>query len=289
MPPPPRIPDELTRGPFSLAQAEAVGVTRDQLRGRSWRRIGRGMYVLARRAGQTDMRLSAALASLPVGATLAGLTAAGLYGFSEPGEQLEVIVPAGRALRSRAGVIVRNLHLEGEDVTRLRGLPVTTPLRTCFDLACGLPLVEAAVAVDAALHARLVSLDVLTRYVAARPGLPGVRQARQVLELAEPAAESPMETRLRLVLVLAGLPRPLAQVSLRDDAGEFLARPDLYYPQARLAIEYDGGTHRESLTADNRRQNRLQRSGVRLLRYTAPDVYGRQDAIAAEVRALLRR
>ncbi|MBO0686900.1 MAG: DUF559 domain-containing protein, partial [Candidatus Dormibacteraeota bacterium] len=112
---------------------------------------------------------------------------------------------------------------------------------------------------------------------------------RRVLVLAEPAAESPMETRLRLVLVLAGLPRPVAQVSLRDDTGEFLARPDLYYPQARLAIEYDGGTHRGSLTADNRRQNRLQRSGVRLLRYTAPDVYGRQDAIVAEVRALLCR
>src|SRR5438067_13649072 len=64
-----------------------------------------------------------------------------------------------------------------------------------------------------------------------------------------------METRLRMLLVLAGLPRPAAQVSLQDARGRFLGRPDLYCPGARLGIEYDGATHRESLAADNRRQN----------------------------------
>lgn len=56
----------------------------------------------------------------------------------------------------------------------------------------------------------------------------------------------------------------------------------------RLAIEYDGDNHRERLVTDNRRQNRLQRAGYTLLRYTAPDVYGRAGAILDDVRARLR-
>ena len=97
-----------------------------------------------------------------------------------------------------------------------------------------------------------------------------------------------METRLRLLLVLAGLPRPGAQVSLRDDFGLFLARPDLYYPDARLAIEYDGATHRESLAADNRRQNRMVDAGYRLLRFTAADVLSTPDSVVTLVRRALQ-
>jgi hypothetical protein len=96
-----------------------------------------------------------------------------------------------------------------------------------------------------------------------------------------------METRLRLVLVLAGLPNPRSQVSLRDDSGLFLARPDLYYPDAPLAIEYDGATHRESLAADNRRQNRLINAGYRLLRFTAGDVLDTPNAVVSVVRRAL--
>jgi very-short-patch-repair endonuclease len=96
-----------------------------------------------------------------------------------------------------------------------------------------------------------------------------------------------METRLRLLLVMARLPRPLAQVSLCDEAGHFLGRPDFYYPLHRLAIEYDGGHHRENLTGDNRRQNRLVDAGYRMLRFTAADVLSTPDSIVALVRRAL--
>ncbi len=100
----------------------------------------------------------------------------------------------------------------------------------------------------------------------------------------DPKAESPMESRLRMLLVLAGLPRPEAQVSLYDEEGGFVARPDLYYREARLGLEYDGENHCDRMTADNRRQNRLHQIGVSLLRYTAPDLRERPAAIVAEVR-----
>ena len=93
-----------------------------------------------------------------------------------------------------------------------------------------------------------------------------------------------METRLRMLLVLAHLPRPLAQQPLHDGWGRFLGRPDLYYPDTKLGLEYDGGTHRENLVDDNRRQNRLLAEGVRLLRFTASDIYSRPESVVEEVR-----
>jgi hypothetical protein len=147
--------------------------------------------------------------------------------------------------------------------------------------------VEGVVATDLALSLGLIDLDGFRDYVRSHRQAPGVARARQAAEWAEPKSESPMETRLRMVLVLAGLPRPEAQVSLNDSGGSFLGRPDLYYPDARLAIEFDGANHRDRLAEDNRRQNRLQQAGITLLRYTTPDIHDRPHAIVADVRAAL--
>jgi hypothetical protein len=96
-----------------------------------------------------------------------------------------------------------------------------------------------------------------------------------------------MESRLRMVLVLGGLPRPETQTSLHDSKGRFLGRPDLYYPSHRLGLEYDGGTHRISLAEDNRRQNRLLAAGIQLLRFTAGDVLQNPDSVTTQVRGYL--
>ena len=149
-------------------------------------------------------------------------------------------------------------------------------------------MTDAIALLDMALHRRLVTSVRLNDWACAHAGYRGVRRLKRALELADPAAESVMETRLRLLLVLAGQARPRAQVSLRDDCGLFLARPDLYYPEAQLAIEYDGATHRGSLAADNRRQNRMVDAGYRLLRFTAADLLSAPDSVVTLVRRALR-
>lgn len=106
-------------------------------------------------------------------------------------------------------------------------------------------------------------------------------------ELAEPA-ESPMETRLRLLLVQAGLPKPEVQANLHDAAGRFVGRADLYYPAARLVIEYDGANHRDRLADDDRRQNLIQAAGYRLLRFTRADLSERPAAVVAMVDSMTR-
>jgi very-short-patch-repair endonuclease len=150
-----------------------------------------------------------------------------------------------------------------------------------------MPLVDAVAALDVALHRRLVSLRQIQEWAALRAGHRGVARLRRALELADRASESVMETQLRLLLVLSGLPRPRVQVSLFDETGAFIARPDLYFPDQRLAIEYDGSTHRNTLAAGNRRQNRLLESGYRLLRFTAADVLHTPAAVVDLVRSAL--
>jgi very-short-patch-repair endonuclease len=184
----------------------------------------------------------------------------------------------------RAGAFVRRAALAGEEIVLRHGLPTTSALRTVVDLGGRNPLTEGVVAADLFLHAGLLTIAELWTYVAEHPGAKGIARLRRAVDLAEAKAESAMETRLRMVLVLAGLPRPEVQVSIHDDQGRFLGRPDLFYRNQRLAIEYDGGNHRDRLVDDNRRQNGLVGAGLRLLRFTAADVYRTPYAVAMQVR-----
>jgi len=174
------------------------------------------------------------------------------------------------------------------EVVEVRGLRATALVQTIADICARVSMVEAVVVVDAALHARKLTIAHLSAWALARPGRKGIEKLRRVISLAEPATESPMESRLRMVLVLGGLPKPKVQVSIHDREGRFVGRPDLYYEDAMLGIEYDGGVHRNSLVVDNRRQNALLDAGVRLLRFTSPDVMREPASVVRQVRALLK-
>jgi very-short-patch-repair endonuclease len=76
-------------------------------------------------------------------------------------------------------------------------------------------------------------------------------------------------------------------VSLYTDDGCFLARVDLFYRRQKLAIEYDGATHRDSLVEDNRRQNAVLAAGYQMRRFTSADVLGRPELVITQVRAAL--
>jgi hypothetical protein len=228
--------------------------------------------------------LGAVSRRMPIGAVFSGRTAAWLHGLElAPCDPIEVTLPPARLMSRLSGTLVRRSRLSPCEVAHRCGLPVTSIDRTVADLGRRLPLIEAVTVLDMALHRRLVSEAHLQAWIARHPSFPGIACLRRAIELAELGTESVMETRLRLLLVLAGLPRPRVQVSLRDDGGHFLGRPDLYYPTHRLALEYDGAGHRERLAADNRRQNRLVDAGYRLLRFTAFDVLSTPHSVVTLV------
>jgi very-short-patch-repair endonuclease len=115
----------------------------------------------------------------------------------------------------------------------------------------------------------------------------GARCARRACALADGLAESPQETRLRLLIHRAGLPRPVAQYRIRVD-GRFVARPDFAWPEHRLAVEYDGAWHGEpgQFRRDRQRLNRLTAAGWRVLFVTAADLRDPARLIARIAQAL---
>jgi very-short-patch-repair endonuclease len=224
---------------------------------------------------------------LPPDAVFAGATAAWLHGVDlKPAEPVEIVVPPWSGIRTRAGLNVSRCEIRPSEVVLVRGLRATALPRTLANLCLRGPAVEALTAIDMAVRARLTDAGDLVRYAEGVKGRAGAKRLRSLALLAAPA-ESPMETRLRWLLIQNRLPNPEVQSNLRDATARFVGRADLYYPAARLVLEYDGGNHRERLVEDNRRQNVLINAGYRLLRFTAADIYGRPDVVVAQVRAAL--
>src|SRR5260221_9016156 len=274
--------------PISLAIADAQGLDRNMFRRRGWIRVAPEVYAPAERATNPLTLLAAARLRLPPSAVFSGLTAAWLHGLDvAPCNPIEVTVPPGAGVSARSGLRVRRATLTKRDVGIGKGQPATSMERTLADLTARMTLTEAVVLADMALHLDRTNLDLLRAAATAAARRVGVSIFRLVAEHAEPKSESPMETRLRMVVVLGGLPRPDAQVPIHDSHGRFAGRVDLYYPQRRLGLEYDGGLHRDQLAEDNRRQDRLLEAGVQLLRFTAADVLSRPAVVVAQVRAIL--
>jgi very-short-patch-repair endonuclease len=112
-----------------------------------------------------------------------------------------------------------------------------------------------------------------------------------VVALADPRAESPGETRLRVLLRRAGLPTPEVQYRVLDEHGFVLGRVDLAYPAAKLAIEYDGASHLAALRVlrDRRRDRELADLGWETMRLGRDDLDTGPQTVQRVERALARR
>jgi len=283
----PSIPPDLTRKPFSLDEARDAGLTHSALRGKTWQRLGAGLYRWTELPKDHWLTLHAWRRVLLRETVFVGASAGWLHGLDlDPTNPVEIAVPPSYGHRSRAGLAVRHLEIPREEVATIRGLRAATLPLALAGLCLQRPAVEALVAIDMAIRLALTDCGALTRYADAAKGRPGIARLRSLASLAD-AAESPMETRLRWLLIQAGLPRPKVQTDLRDSSARFVGRADLYYPDARLVLEYDGGNHRERLVDDDLRQNLLVGAGYQVLRFTSADLHSRAEVTVAQVRAAL--
>ncbi|HWB68317.1 MAG TPA: type IV toxin-antitoxin system AbiEi family antitoxin [Mycobacteriales bacterium] len=265
------LPAALGDRPFTTQTARAAGLTARQLQSQATRRLLQSVYVAADVPITTELRAQAVALILPPGAVVARETAAWLLGpdIRPPGDLgVDIVVPQGDEVR-RPGIRCREASLRPCDVTTVCGVPVTSPTRTAFDLARHAGLIEGVVGVDAMVNRGGCDVAELARYVAQRPGWRGIRRAREVLTHVEPLSESPQESRARMRLVLAGLPRPQAQVVVRDEFGVVVARLDLGYEQWRVGIDYDGQPHESSWRYDLERQERIRGLGWWHRRYSS--------------------
>lgn len=282
--PEPRL---LTGAPFRGSEARALGVTRSRLRSSLWRPLSRDLFVAADAEDTQDLYVAAAQLLMPPDAVISGFAAARAYGIDIAPNALEpvdIITPGNWVPAHRNIVRPHRAPLPEEDIAEVNGVPVTSALRTLYDLARCHDVVEAVVAVDAFWHAGLVTPPELLAYADDRRWPDGAR-LRKAVSLADPGAESPMESRLRMVLTCDALPRPVTQYKIPDGFGGTIAEVDVAFPPFPVGAEYDGRVHLEDRVRvrDLRRHNRIRSAGWTVFPYCAADYYHRQHVIRRQV------
>ena len=245
-------------GGVSAFLGSASGLSQQRLRGRSYVRLSRDLYVIRGDAKSLRTRTEAALLVLP-DAVPCSFTAALLQRLPVDDDGLLHLARDRKAARSeRADVRVHRIPVEPDELLDLDGLAVADGPRTFVDLAAHLSL-EALVAVgDVVL--RRYDADALQAAVDRRSRRPGLVLARQALPLLDAGADSPAETRARLRLHAAGFTGLRHGVVIRDEGGEWLAEPDLADDVAQVAVQHDGLVHVAG--TPGRRRKDIQRDEV---------------------------
>ncbi len=164
-------------------------------------------------------------------------TAARRYGFdTEDADELHVLNPVRHQLRPAEGLTVH--RRDGAPLTMLNGRPTTSASWTAIEVARTLRRPRALATLDAALRSGHCDAAALSRAAADHSGRRGIVVVRDLLELADGRAESPMESEARLVMIDGGLPPPDLQYQIIDGRGR-LQRFDFAWPDRLLAAEYD--------------------------------------------------
>jgi very-short-patch-repair endonuclease len=279
---------------MTRAAALAAGLDDRQLRQPGLQRLSRDTYLPRSMADDVVARVAAVLMTSPPGSVASHRTAAAVWGIEIPlgdrtDRRVDVIVPAAGRPESRSDRRIHRLDLAPDECTERHAQLVTTPARTWRDLA-GVLEPPALLAVTDQVVRSLAGADQLAGQLRRHPAGRGCARAATVLPLADPRAESPMESVVRWVLRAGGLPAPELQFVLRDDSGLFVARADFAWPARRVMVEFDGAVHRDRdvFVKDVRRQNLVVGAGWTMLRYTSADVLGSPEDMVAEIRRALR-
>jgi len=294
VPTPPARPCALRGRVFRGTQAVRAGLlTREQLRSAAWRHLRRDVYADALLPVDHLLHARGTALVAPPESAFGGLTAVALWGgrdFATTEDPVEDVVPPGVRWQPGPGVTVREASLVGDVVTTKSGLRITSRTRTAVDLIRRGDLDDGVVLLDRLVHAGVVRLAAVREALECLPRCRGRKLARDVAVLADGLAESPPETRLRLLMHRAGLPPARAQHRVFGDDG-FVARVDFAFPELKLAIEYDGAWHGEDgqLGRDRRRLNALFEAGWQVLFVTAADMHDPEGLIRRIVRARAAR
>ena len=272
------LPNSLARRPFAVSDALREGISERRLRDPELARPFRGTRAVpqsfpapeTRAAREQRLLLSACAAyalRLRAGEHFSHQTAARLWGCPLPtwfsSEPALHVAISGRAAR---GTGVVGHHTARPAVVERHGLPVSDPASTWIALASVLPLDDLVAAGDHLIldprvldprdlrpYLRIDELESRLRSFHGR----GARSAKAALPLLRQGAESRPETLVRLLLVRAGYPEPVLQAPITDDRGKLLGYADLYWPEFKIVVEYDGQHHRTDDAAYDRDITRI--------------------------------
>ncbi len=275
--------------PFRGTEALAADLlTPHQLRTR-YEQVHRNVYVA--RGQKLTAVTRAVAAGLWSGrtATAAGLSAAALHRTLWIDDWLPAEL--NRPSRDKPRNIVLHSDTLWEDEVCVRdGIRMTTPARTAFDLGRRKGLIVAVIRLDALANATGLKIADVELLADRHRGARGVVQLRRALSMADGGAESPYETRTRLVLVAGGLPRPQTQIEVFTEWGVVLARLDMGWAEWKVAAEFDGAHHwtdPAQRTRDIDRIAELEDRGWTIVRVSAELLRNRPHVVVERVRRAL--
>jgi very-short-patch-repair endonuclease len=282
-------------GVASRGELLAAGVGRraiqHRLRSGRYLRLYEGVYAI----GHADLTVAGRRRAIVLAcggwAVLSHRSAAGAWGIRpDGGTTWEVTVRKASRVRPAAPVTVyRHPSLRPDEVTTLDDIPVTTVARTLLDLAAVVPARHLRRAVEAADQQQLFDLTAVRRILDAHPRRPGRGRLLTLLEElkhhSQERTRSDVEAAFLQLCVDHGLPRPRVN---RTTGGR---EHDFTWPDHGLVVEIDGYAYhrtRRAFREDRARDRALLTAGRRVARFTASEVLNDADAVASELRALLK-
>jgi very-short-patch-repair endonuclease len=240
--------------------------------------VRRGVYAVGRPELTQKGEWMAAVLSCGPGALLSHVSAAALWGIcSLPDPNIHVSI-GKHGIRCQKGIVLHRRTTLDDDATRRYAIPVTTPVRTLLDIATKLPLNLLEAAVNEADKLDHVHPEELRAELELRPGQPGIRPLRALLDRATfTLTDSELERRFLRIARRVGLPKPQTQARVNG------FNVDFYWPELGLVVETDGLRYHRTpsqQTRDRIRDQAHAAAGLAHLRFTHWQV--RYDRAAVE-------
>jgi hypothetical protein len=204
---------------------------------------------------------------------VAGQSAAALHGakWVDDRASAQLLYPNRRPPE---GITTWSDRFQDDETSLVDGVRVTTPARTALDIACRYPHGRAVAAIDSLARATKLKVADVELLAERHRGRRGIRAAVDILALVDAGAESPQETRVRLVLIAAGFPRPETQIPVYDEWEQLVAVLDMGWRDIKVGVDYDGKHHRmtrSQFARDIRRHADVTELGWDDVRITAED------------------
>lgn len=195
---------------------------------------------------------------------------------------VHVTRPGSGGGHKRRWIHTHKAHLLPEEVVTIDGIPTTSVTRSTIDLARGSGFEAGVIAMDAALHLGLTSKDELAETCRAMRHKFGMSAARSAVAFSDGLSESVGESRSRIAMMRARLPRPRLQVDMWSIDDEHLGRVDFFFDEFRTAAEFDGHAKYGRLLDEQLRYGRHNRAdAIAISRQAMITEKEREDAIRA--------
>jgi hypothetical protein len=281
---------------ISRCQALAVGVTDNALRhrlrpGGPWRGLLPGVYMAANGAPTTLQQEMAALLYAGPGSVITGSAALRChYIRTELTEIIDVLVPSTRQRRDTNFVRLHRTSRMPARIWEAGPVRYVMPARAVADAVRAMTSLRDVRAVVAdAVQRDKCAISNLATELSQGPAKGSVLFREALADVAD-GIRSAAEGDLRDLLAGSGLPMPLFNPSLYDKNGNFVARPDAWWPELGIAVEVDSKqwhTSPEDHAKTLARGRRMARYQIVVLRFTPRQIRTQPAEVRNDIKAAL--